>query len=400
MEHKSVIASTSMAHSLDHSYIIVFSILMPLMMGEFNMSYAEIGILASVLAFLFGLNAIPAGFLSDRISSRKIAGISVLLCGIAAFLVSIAWSRIVLTLFFIIMGIGAGLYHPSGISLVSKAFETNRAKAMGIHGAVGNIGQALTPIITGFLVSTEAVPLYIISIVGLGLGWRTTWAIWAVPGIMVAAFIFVLVKFKETPVKEIPAKDMLKDMAKIPVDNRNIAILLVLTSLQGLYFNGLVYFLPTIIQEVKLAPLLIASLLIGLKEGMGSVGQAAGGWAGDKYSKRNLLIIINAISASALIWFFFAQHPVAIAFSVAILGISVYAFQPVQNSLIAENIPVELRGRAYGLSFFTSYGIGGLAPLFAGMVAQIFSITAVIPLLTIFAVLAIMIATQIKKEKI
>jgi MFS family permease len=397
MEHKPVIASTSIAHSLDHSYIIVFSILMPLMMGEFNMSYAEIGVLASVLAFLFGLNAIPAGFLSDRISSRKIAGVSVLLCGIAALLVSIAWSRAILTVFFIIMGIGAGLYHPSGISLVSKAFEKNRAKAMGIHGAVGNIGQAITPIITGFLVSPEAVPLYIFSIVGLGLGWRTTWAIWAVPGIVVAAIIFFLVKFKEEPVKEVPAKNMLKDMAKIPFDNKNIAILLVLTSLQGLYFNGLVYFLPTIIQEVKLAPLLIAGLLIGLKEGMGSIGQAAGGWAGDKYRKRNLLIIINAISASALVWFFFAQHTASIAVSIAILGISVYAFQPIQNSLIAENIPVDLRGRAYGLSFFTSYGIGGLSPLFAGVVAQVFSISAVIPLLTVFAVFAIAIATQIKE---
>lgn len=367
------------------------------MKEEFNMSYAEIGVLASVLAFLFGLNAIPAGFLSDRISSRKIAGVSVLLCGVAALLVSIAWSRAVLTLFFIIMGIGAGLYHPSGISLVSKAFERNRAKAMGIHGAVGNIGQAITPIITGFLVSPEAVPLYVFSISGLGLGWRTTWAIWAVPGILVAGIIFFLVKFKEEPVKEVPAKHMLKDMAKIPFDNKNIAILLILTSLQGLYFNGLVYFLPTIIQEVKLAPLLIAGLLIGLKEGMGSIGQAAGGWAGDKYSKRNLLIIINAISASALVWFFFAQNAASIAVSVAILGISVYAFQPVQNSLIAENIPVDLRGRAYGLSFFTSYGIGGLAPLFAGVVAQIFSISAVIPLLTVFAIFAIVIATQIKE---
>ncbi|MGD2248823.1 MAG: MFS transporter [Candidatus Methanofastidiosia archaeon] len=397
MEYKSVIASTSIAHSLDHSYIIVFSILILLMKEEFNMSYAEIGVLASVLAFLFGLNAIPAGFLSDRISSRKIAGVSVLLCGVAALLVSIAWSRAVLTLFFIIMGIGAGLYHPSGISLVSKAFERNRAKAMGIHGAVGNIGQAITPIITGFLVSPEAVPLYVFSISGLGLGWRTTWAIWAVPGILVAGIIFFLVKFKEEPVKEVPAKHMLKDMAKIPFDNKNIAILLILTSLQGLYFNGLVYFLPTIIQEVKLAPLLIAGLLIGLKEGMGSIGQAAGGWAGDKYSKRNLLIIINAISASALVWFFFAQNAASIAVSVAILGISVYAFQPVQNSLIAENIPVDLRGRAYGLSFFTSYGIGGLAPLFAGVVAQIFSISAVIPLLTVFAIFAIVIATQIKE---
>jgi len=167
MQHKSVLLFTSLAHSLDHSYIIVFSILMPLIMTEFNMGYGEIGLIASLLAFLFGLNAIPAGFLSDRISSRKIAALSILLCAAAALLVSIAWNKIALASFLVIMGIGAGLYHPSGISLVSKAFEKHRSKAMGVHGIGGNLGQAAAPIITGFLASPGVITLAGISIVGL-----------------------------------------------------------------------------------------------------------------------------------------------------------------------------------------------------------------------------------------
>lgn len=400
MKHKSVLLFTSLAHSLDHSYIIVFSILMPLMMDEFSMSYEEIGLIGSVLGFFFGLNAIPAGFLSDRISSRKIASLSVLLCSAAAILVSIAWNKMILALFFVVMGIGAGLYHPSGISLVSKAFEEHRSKAMGIHGIGGNVGQALTPILTGLLASREVVPLFAISIVGLGLGWRTTYAIWAIPGLIVAAGILIFVKFKEKPVREDTIPNMLKNMAKIPFDNRNIGILLILTSFQGLYFNGLVYFLPTIIKDVKFAPLIIAALLTTLKEGMGAFGQAFGGWAGDKYSKRNLLMVFNLVSTGALLWFFFAENAVFLAFSVAIIGISVYAFQPVQNSLVADSIPVALRGRAYGLSFFTSYGIGGLAPFFSGLVAVTFSLSAVIPLMVVFAVIATVVATQIRDVKV
>jgi len=398
MKHKSVLLFTSVAHSLDHSYIIVFSILMPLIMTEFGMSYGEIGLIASLLGFLFGLNAIPAGFLSDRIGSRKIASLSILMCSAAAVLVSLAWNKVILALFFVIMGVGAGLYHPSGISLVSKAFETNRSKAMGVHGIVGNLGQAITPVITGFLASPEAVSLYVISLVGLGLGWRTTYVIWAVPGVIVFFCILALIKFKEVPVREDSAGNMLKDMVKIPFDNKNIAILLVLTSFQGLYFNGIMYFLPTIIKDVKFAPLIIAGLITSLKEGMGAVGQAVGGWSGDKYSKRNLLILFNIVSTAALLWFFFAKNYSAIAFSIAILGVSIYAFQPVQNALIAESIPVKLRGRAYGLSFFTSYGIGGLAPFFSGAVAEVFSLSAVIPLMIVFAVLATIVATQIHEQ--
>lgn len=399
MKHKSVLLFTALAHSLDHSYIIVFSILMPLIMTEFNLGFGEMGLIASLLGVLFGLNAIPAGFLSDRIGSRKVASLSIFICAAAAILISIAGDKIVLALFFVVMGIGAGLYHPSGISLVSKAFEEHRSKAMGLHGIGGNVGQALTPIVTGLLASPEVIPLFAFSIVGLGLGWRMTYVLWALPGFLVAASIFLFVKFKEELVSEDTVFNMLKEMAKIPFENRNIGILLVLTSFQGLYFNGLMYFLPTIIREVKAAPLIVAASLVSLKELTGGAGQVLGGVSGDRYSKRRLLILFNLVSTGALCWFFFAQNSLLVALSVALMGISVYAFQPVQNSLIAENIPLNLRGRAYGLSFFTSYGIGGLAPLFSGIMAEIFSLSAVIPLMTAFAVLATLTATQIRESK-
>ncbi len=398
MKHKSVLLFTALAHSLDHSYIIVFSILMPLIMTEFNLGFGEMGLIASLLGVLFGLNAIPAGFLSDRIGSRKVASLSIFICAAAAILISTAWSKIVLALFFVVMGIGAGLYHPSGISLVSKAFEEHRSKAMGLHGIGGNVGQALTPIVTGLLASPEVIPLFAFSIVGLGLGWRMTYVLWALPGFLVAASIFLFVKFKEELVSEDTVFNMLKEMAKIPFENRNIGILLVLTSFQGLYFNGLMYFLPTIIREVKAAPLIVAASLVSLKELTGGAGQVLGGVSGDRYSKRRLLILFNLVSTGALCWFFFAQNTLLVVLSVAVMGISVYAFQPVQNSLIAENIPLNLRGRAYGLSFFTSYGIGGLAPLFSGIVAEILSLSAVIPLMTAFAVLATLTATQIRER--
>ena len=397
MKHKSVLLFTSLAHSLDHSYVLVLSVLIPLIMIEFDMDYGEIGAIASVFGFLFGLNAIPAGFLSDRIGSRKIAAFSVFLCAVAALLVSIAWNKMVLALFFVIMGVGAGLYHPSGISLVSKAFEEHRSKAMGIHGIGGNLGQAVTPVLTGFLASPEVITIAAFSIVGLGLGWRTTYVLWAFPGFLVAVSILMFVKFKEEPVRDDSMWNMMKDMAKIPFENKNIGILLILTSFQGLYFNGLVYFLPTIITIVKSEELIIAALLTTFGELTGAAGQALGGWSGDKYKKRTLLILFNLASTAGLVWFFFAESSLFLGLSIALVGISRYAFQPVQNSLIAESIPVKLRGRAYGLSFFTSYGIGGLAAWFSGLVAMRFSLSAVIPLMIVFAVIATVVATQIRE---
>ena len=398
MSKKPVLLFTAFAHSLDHSYIIVFTILLPLLVEEFDMSPGEIGLIASVPSLLFGFNAIPAGFLTDRIGSRKIAALSISLCGVGAFLIGIAWNILALALFLVILGVGAGLYHPAGISLVSKTFEKNRSKAMGIHGIGGNAGQTLTPIITGILASPEIIPFLGLSLIGLGLGWRITYMIWAVPGVVVAACILMFIKVKEEPIKGEPFKSMLVEMVKIPFENKNVGVLLVLASFQGLYFNGLVYFLPIILKEVKFLPLLAAAFIISLKEATGIMGQAFGGWSGDKYKKRTLLISFNIVSALAMGWFFFAESPLLVAVPIAVIGVSKYAFQPVQNSLIAESIPPALRGRAYGLTFFACYGIGGLAPLFSGILAEYVSLSAVIPLLIVFAVVAALIATQIQRE--
>lgn len=388
MKNKLVLSVTAVAHSLDHSYILVFAVLLEMMRKEFQMSYAEIGFVGAVLFFLNGLNAIPSGFLSDRIGSKKVVVLSMFLCGLSAVGISFAPNKVFFITFIFFMGIGIGLYHPAGISLVSKLFEKDRSKAMGFHGIGGNIGQTITPTLTGLLASSEVKPILFFTLTGLGLGWRNTYFLWCLPGFLLVLFVFYFVKIKEQNKLEGSIKEVLR--------KKTIIIVLILTSFQGLYFNGVTAFLPTILEVVKERALIVAGLLFSLLQFSGIFGQSLGGYAGDIYNKKLLLILFNSLSTLSLIILFYSTSTLGVVISVVLLGFSCYAFQPIVNSIVAENIPNNLRGRAYGLTFFTSYGIGGLAPLFAGIVAEIFSLVGVIPLMAVFAFLAILVSFWIK----
>ncbi len=54
----------------------------------------------------------------------------------------------------------------------------------------------------------------------------------------------------------------------------------------------------------------------------------------------------------------------------ALFGLVNFAQQPVFNGLVADYAPRGAAGRAFGLSFFLSFGVGSSAAWFAGLVAQ------------------------------
>ncbi|MDO8056480.1 MAG: MFS transporter, partial [Candidatus Hermodarchaeota archaeon] len=86
--------------------------------------------------FIFGLGAIPAGVLCDRIGPTKTIAIGLFLSVCSGVGLFFLWPLGITTiaLFFILYSFGAGLYHPAGTTWVSNTFQENRGKALGRHG--------------------------------------------------------------------------------------------------------------------------------------------------------------------------------------------------------------------------------------------------------------------------
>ena len=114
----------------------------------------------------------------------------------------------------------------------------------------------------------------------------------------------------------------------------------------------------------------------------GIIGQAMGGYLGDKFDRRSLLCIIIALNIPLMALMGYTSSW-QLLFSSILLGVAYFSNQPVSNALLADLTSNEDRGIGYGVSFFLSFGIGGLAPAVSGVIAEAYTIEMIFPFLSI-----------------
>jgi EmrB/QacA subfamily drug resistance transporter len=105
-----------------------------------------------VLASLLMLS----GSMSDRFGRRRVFQIGLVLFSLGSLLCSIAPNIHGLILFRGIQGIGASMLNPVALSIIANAFTVpkDRARAVGVWGAVAGASLALGPLIGGALTQT------------------------------------------------------------------------------------------------------------------------------------------------------------------------------------------------------------------------------------------------------
>jgi EmrB/QacA subfamily drug resistance transporter len=124
-----------------------------------------------VLASLLMLS----GSMSDRFGRRRVFQIGLILFSLGSLLCSVAPNIEGLILFRGVQGIGASMLNPVALSIIANAFTEprDRARAVGIWGAVTGVSLALGPLIGGALTQT--------------IGWRSIF--WVNVPVSIAAII-------------------------------------------------------------------------------------------------------------------------------------------------------------------------------------------------------------------
>jgi MFS family permease len=138
-----VLLLLGLAHSLNHSLFLVLPPLLADISRDLGASFQEIGMVATVAFFLYGLGALLGGPLSDRIGHVKVASISLGLSGASTLLFLLPSSLAVFSAGLWIISGWASFYHPTANTLIAKLYPGNKARSMGIHGASGSVGQML-----------------------------------------------------------------------------------------------------------------------------------------------------------------------------------------------------------------------------------------------------------------
>src|SRR5690606_9279098 len=173
----------SAGHALTHVHILLFTALIEPMRASFALDQGSFSRAATASTVLFGVGAIPAGLLSDRIGERPLLVAFFLLTGMGSALVGVASNEALLWMGMAVLGLGTSIYHPVGLAFLSK-LSIDPGRAMGVNGFWGSVGTAASPFlaveiarlasISGAVPTADAwrVSYLVPAIVTIGLGIR------------------------------------------------------------------------------------------------------------------------------------------------------------------------------------------------------------------------------------
>jgi len=291
------------------------------------------------------------GALADKLGRRKL----LMALGLTWFttllsLVGVAHHYILILILVLLAGLGASFYHPLSTFFLSASFIKSRGRAFGIHGVGGGLGSFMAPILMGSLAAMW--------------GWRHSILIIFVPGVLISCLIFLIVKENGGERK---AGGRLMSVITLPV-----ITLMVIRVLSNTCYSGFVAFLPTYFVEGGFS-IVIAGAYTAILFASGVVGQLAGGWLSDRFGRKLVIGLTNALAGLFLFLFMVSKGFLSLIF-LACVGLFLFATWPVAFAFTADLTPRDLVATATGVMFGLGVGGSALGPFLAGQLADAFNI--------------------------
>ena len=376
-----ILSITSLSHLAVHAQMMVFPTLLLVFNKEFSLGMDTLGLMATCSAFMFGLGAIPAGIFESRIGGKNLLIIYQLGSIVGGLTIIFSNNPIQITLGLGILGLFSSIYHPAGLTVLSKSLK-NLSSGLAIHGIAGSIGLALGPLIAGITAEFRS--------------WQLSYFFW----VIIQFILFIATYFYIDDVDNHNIEK--KDKIVLKNDKRSIILYYIMVITLGFSFGGFTTYMPTLfgMQTDGVFQIFPATIKAGLFTTLvffsGIVGQTIGGYLGDRYNKVYLLNIIIIIIIPILVLIGYTKSWSLFFLSIA-LGIVYFSNQPVSNAILADLTSNAQRGLSYGISFFLSFGIGSFAAGFSGLIAENMGISTVFPAMAILLIPSVIFAFLMKR---
>ncbi|MCD4717770.1 MAG: MFS transporter [Desulfobacterales bacterium] len=383
MNHRDrrILVITCFGHFMSHFNMLVFPAVVLPLAGRLNMDMAQVLGISFWMYLLFGLTALPWGMVADRWGAKSLMFLYYAGAGISGFFAAY-WidSPAGLAVCLAAIGLFSGIYHPSGLGLISKEME-RVSLGLGYNGMFGNLGLALAPLMAGivnWLWGPRAVYLVLGGLNLLGV---------------VLLMAFPLIESRQ-------AKGATSEEGNGLLGA--FVILLVAMMLGGITYRGATVILPAyfeiknqgILQGLSafigtgLSSNLVATTVTSVVFLVGTVGQYTGGRVAERFEPRFCYLVFHAVTIPA-------AFLMAIAWDLPLVVLALIYFffllgmQPIENTLVARFTPKRLHHSAFGTKFVLTFGVGSLAVKMVGGIKMTWGIEAVFPALGMVSIVLV-----------
>ena len=361
----------------------ILSILLEPIKHDLGLSDTQLGLLGGLaFAIFYTTMGIPIAALADRWSRVKILSISIVIWSAMTALCGLASNFMMLLLARIGVGVGEAGASPPSHSLISDYFPIEtRATALSIYALGIPFGSMVGNFVGGWGAQE--------------LGWRMTFFVVGIPGILVALLVWITLRepprgMSEIKIKPAPTEDLSGTAPKV---REVLAFLWKRKSFRHLaWAAGLHAFIgygagtwnaPFLIRSHEM-PITEVGSWLALISGIGAIGTFAGGYLADKLSDktgdRRWYLWVPGISTLLMLPFQFIAYlygglwaVIPALFFVSILG-GMYlgpSFAMTQGL-----VTLRMRAVASAILLFVLNIIGmGLGPYFIGVASDFLSPT-------------------------
>ncbi|MFO1188693.1 MAG: MFS transporter [Alphaproteobacteria bacterium] len=354
-EARLALGFSCIAHTITHLMMLIYPVVVLSLEREFNQPYAELLPLAFAGFVLYGVAALPAGWLADRFSATAMMVVFYLGIGLSSIATGFADGPLGIAVGLGSVGLFAAIYHPVGIAWLVRHAES-RGKALGFNGLFGSLGTAVAALVAASLTDL--------------FGWR--WA-FIVPGLVACAvggaFIVALGTgaIRETKVDRAPVEAPSRDDAV-----RASLILFGSMFVTGLLFQTLSVAMPKLFEQ-RIGEVLAQIGTIGVA-GMVTIvylismgAHLLGGYLADRASAKTTYFVTYLLQVPTL----FVAASIDSLLLVVVAALAVFwnvASTAPENVLLAHYTPAKWRATAYGAKFVLALGVGALGvPLVAAV---------------------------------
>ncbi|MEU1188048.1 MFS transporter [Streptomyces sp. NPDC005859] len=321
----------------------VFPPLLPNIRAEYGFSLEQGGLLATNFTLGMALAGLPAGYLLDRFRRKTVLLVSIVIYSLGTMATPLATGFADMTLYRVVSGFGEGMQSAAIFAAIGAFFAHRRGLAFGVIGVGYSIGVFVAPLIGVRLMNTHGT-------------WHAPFYLFGTAGLLIATASLFLVRTGLTEHSaERTASSRTHEYMPASAYNRNTIALAVHSVVSGVAIYGFLGLYPTYLITSLHYTAGQAALAMSLL-GFGGMTAVFGGWLGDRFDQRNLLILsLLAVSTiSVCIYQTHAGVAVQCVFAFLMGAFGLGFVYPNSNSAMQRAVRPGQIGRASGL-FVTSY---------------------------------------------
>ena len=376
----SLIWLVGLSHATNHLVMLVFPSVLLLVQREFHLTYVELGILANAGLLSYGLGALPAGMLADRIGATRVLTIWLLGGSLTCVAIGFTTGPWALGMGMAVLGLFASLHHPAGsgvLVVLRQVLGANVGRAFGRLGILGNIGLASAP--------------FFAAAIGTRWGWRAAFWAAAIPGLVLVLPMWKYPRLSWPSEASLPPASRTESRPFWNALTLPLLLLFAFETLMGFVFQGFTTFLPTYlagqagINGLTAAQIQRGGSFASIALLCGGVGHIAAGRLMKSGHRQGIFLTTVAFNALCLFGMGATEGMPLLLFSIA-LSFSHFALGTMGNTFMAFQAPSKLGGTAFGITFALSFGVGSLASSSMGLVAQRLDLPSVFVVLGVVAI--------------